>query len=111
MLKQLLAVILAGTAVGIADALIKKTTVSGNFTSALKNPWMIAIILLYVVQILFFWYVFINGWKLGIVGNIQMLFYSMTVVLSGFLIFGETLSMVQGTGIVFALVAVVLMSL
>lgn len=111
MIKQLLAVILAGTAVGVADAIIKKTAVSGNFISALKNPLIIVVLLLYLVQIIFFLYVFMHGWKLGILGNVQMLFYSITVVLSGFLIFGETLSLVQMAGVALALVAVILMNL
>lgn len=111
MIKQLLAVILAGMAVGVADALIKKTAISGSFISALKNPLMIAVLLLYVIQIIFFLYAFIHGWKLGILGNIQMVFYSITVILSGFLIFGETLSLTQTLGIILAIIAVILMNL
>ena len=72
---------------------------------------MIAVLLLYVAQILFFLYIFINGWKLGIVGNLQMVFYSITVVTIGLLIFGETISWVQGIGIIFALIGVILMNL
>lgn len=111
MIKQLLAIILAGIAVGIADVFIKKAAVSGSFVSALKSPLMIAVLFLYLIQIIFFLYVFIHGWKLGILGNIQMLFYSITVVLSGFLIFGETLSLIQMAGVILALVAVILMNL
>jgi drug/metabolite transporter (DMT)-like permease len=107
---QLLAVIIAGVAVGIADALIKKTSLSENFWMAFKNPWMVAIILLYVVQIGFFIYVFVHHWKLGIVGNLQMLFYSLTAVLIGYLIFKESLSVTQIIGIGLAIVAVFLIN-
>lgn len=107
---QLLVIILAGIAVGIADALIKKTALKGSLWLALKSPWMLIILLLYFIQVVFFVYVFTHGWKLGVVGNAQMVFYSITVVLTGILIFGETLSLTQGIGIGLALVAVVLMN-
>ena len=72
---------------------------------------MVIILLLYFAQIIFFAYVFAYQWKLGIVGVIQMVFYSITVVLAGLLIFGETLSFVQGIGIGLALIGIVLMNL
>ncbi len=108
---QLTLIILAGVAVGVADALIKKSGVSGGLWLAIQNPWMIAVLLLYMLQILFFIYIFINGWKLGIVGNLQMVFYSITVVTLGLLIFGEKISWVKGLGIVLALIGVILMNL
>ena len=105
------AIILAGIAVAIADALIKKIAVSGSFLTTVKNPWMTAILLLYFAQIVFFIYVFNNNWNLGIVGNLQMVFYSLTVVLTGFLMFGEILTTLQFIGIGLALVGVILMNL
>jgi len=105
------AIILAGIAVAIADALIKKTTLTGGFWSALKSPLMITIILLYIAQIIFFIYVFMNDWNLGVVGNLQMVFYSIGVVSIGIFFFGESLSLLQGIGIVFALIGVVLLNL
>ena len=108
---QIGAVILAGIAVAIADALIKKTSTSANFLDAIKNPFMLLVILLYLFQILFFVYVFMNRWNLGIVGNLQMVFYSLSVVLMGLLFFGETITLVQGIGIVLALIGVVLINL
>ena len=50
------AIILAGIAVAIADALIKKTAVSGNFLMAFRSPWMVAVLLLYIAQVVFFLY-------------------------------------------------------
>ena len=103
------AIVLAGLAVAIADALIKKTSVQGDLWLAFKNPWMVAVVTLYILQILFFVYVFMNDWQLGIVGNLQMVVYSLTVVITGLLFFGETISLIQGIGIILALVSVVLM--
>ena len=110
-LTQLFAVILAGLAVAIADALIKKTSATGSFWLAFKNPLMIAIFLLYFVQVIFFVLVFMHGWKLSIVGNMQMVVYSVTVVLIGLLFFGEKLSLVQGVGILLGLIGIILMNL
>ena len=105
------AIILAGIAVAIADALIKKTAISGNFATAFKNPLMLLVLFLYLVQVAFFVYVFVNNWDLAIVGNLQMVFYSITVVLIGLLIFGETLTLIKGIGIAIALIGVILMNL
>jgi len=105
------AIILAAIAVAIADALIKKTSLSGSFLLAIKSPWMIAVIGLYLLQIFFFIYVFMNNWDLGIVGNLQMVFFSLSVILLGFFAFGETLSTIQFLGIGLALVGVILMNL
>lgn len=51
-----------------------------------------------------------NGWNLGIVGNLQMVFYSIAVILIGLLAFGETITITQGVGILFALIGVVLIN-
>ena len=105
------AIVLAAIAVAIADALIKKAALSGSFLGAIKSPWMIAVIVLYLAQIFFFIYVFINNWDLGIVGNLQMVFFSLSVILIGFLAFGETLTAIQFVGVGLALVGIVLMNL
>jgi len=107
---QLSAIILAGVAVAIADAIIKKISVSSSFWLAFKNPWMLAIILLYLAQIIFFVYVFMNKWNLGFVGVLQMVFYSVTVVLVGLLYFGENITLLQGIGMIFALIGIVLIN-
>lgn len=104
------AIILAGIAVAIADALIKKSASSTNIIGAFKNPLMLLIITLYLVQIVFFVYVFTNNWELGIVGNLQMVFYSISVVLMGLLFFGESITLVQGIGIFLALIGVILIN-
>ena len=108
---QLGAIILAGIAVAIADALIKKTSINNNFWLAFKNPLMLLVIFLYVIQVFFFVYIFMNKWNLGIVGNLQMVFYSISVVLIGVLVFGEKLTLIHIIGIIFALIGVILINL
>lgn len=108
---HIIAIILAGLAVAIADMLIKKTSVSGDYLLVFKNPLMLGVLLLYLAQIAFFVYVFINNWQLGVVGNLQMVFYSIGVVLLGVFAFGESLSIIQYFGIGLALVGVILMNL
>ena len=108
---QLFTIILAGIFVGIADALIKKVSLAGSFGAALTNPWMLAIILLYLGQIILFIYVFINKWGLGSVGVLQVVFYSFTVIITGMLFFGEAMSLLKGTGIAFAIIGVILMNI
>ena len=110
-LLQILTIILAGISVAIADVFIKKIAISGGFWLVMKSPWMIAILLLYFAQIVFFAYVFTHEWNLGIAGNLQMAFYSITVVLSGILIFGQNISSIQGIGILLTLIGVILMNI
>lgn len=109
-LSQLLIIIVAGISVGVADALIKKTALSGNFISAIKNPLFIVILLLYFVQVVLLIYIFTHNWNLGIVGNLQVVFYSITIILAGLLFFKETISWIQGIGIAMALIGVILMN-
>jgi multidrug transporter EmrE-like cation transporter len=104
-----IAVILAGIAVAVADAIIKKVATK-DVWSAFKDPWMIAIILLYITQVVFFMYVFGKGLELGLVGNMQMAFYSITTVLLGLFVFGESLSWVQITGIGVSLAGIIMMN-
>ncbi|MDD5731353.1 MAG: hypothetical protein PHU42_00435 [Patescibacteria group bacterium] len=107
---QPIVIILAGVSIGVADFLIKKIALKGGFLLALKDPWMIAIIVLYFIQIAFLFYVFRNQGKIGIVGNLQMVFYSLTVVILGLVVFGEKISIVQGVGILLAVIGAILMS-
>jgi len=108
---QLGIIILISISVGIADALIKKVAVSGDVWQALKNPLTILILILYVSQMFFLFYIFRHQWKLSIVGNLQMIFVSLTVVLAGMLIFGEKISILQGVGIVLGLIGIILMNI
>ncbi len=108
---QLSAIIIAGISIGVADALIKKIGLAGNFLSAIFSPWMIGVLILYLAQILLFVYIFISKWDLGMVGVFTAVFYSITMVLIGLLFFGENISIIRGLGIVFAIIGVVLMNI
>ena len=110
-LNQAIIVILAGIAVAIADGMIKKAAVGTSFTDALENPLMIAVVALYIVQILFFTYVFVNGWQLGVVGVLQMVAYSAFVILTGVFIFKESFTTTQYIGFVLAVGGAVLINL
>ncbi|MBI4095083.1 MAG: hypothetical protein HY435_02745 [Candidatus Liptonbacteria bacterium] len=103
--------ILAVSAVAIADALLKKAAVGGGgFTEALKSPLMIGAILLYLFQIFFFTYIFVAGWKLSIVSILQTGLYALITLTAGVLFFGESLNTVQITAIVLTLTGVVLLN-
>lgn len=110
-LNQSIIVILAGIAVAIADGMIKKTAIGVSLTDALKNPLMIGVVFLYLVQIAFFTYVFVNGWQLGVVGVLQMVAYSAFVILTGIFVFKESFTVTQYLGFVLAVSGVVLINL
>lgn len=109
-LIQFLLVICSGIAIGLADFLIKKITLNASFWEALKEPWILGILLLYVTQIIFFVYVFAHGWKLGMVGVVQMVTYSIFVILAGIFYFGESFSTIQYIGFILALISVILIN-
>jgi len=108
---QIFALVLAGLTVGVADALIKKASLTEGLLATFKDPLMLIIIPLYIAQVLFFIYVFKHNWSVGIAGNVQIVFYSLTVIISGFLIFGEKISPIQGVGVGLALTGIILMNL
>ncbi len=110
-LNQAIIVILAGIAVAIADGLIKKAAIGVSFTDALKNPLMLGVVFLYLVQIAFFTYVFTNGWQLGIVGVLQMVAYSGFVILTGVFVFNESFTVTQYMGFILAISGVILINL
>lgn len=103
---------IAGASVGFADYFIKKAAVNTNsLFEALKNPYILIAVLLYLLQIVLFSYVFVKKWDLGIVGILQMIIYSAIVIITGTLFFHERISLLQGVGIGFALVGAILMNL
>lgn len=110
-LNQAIIVVFAGIAVAIADGIIKKTTIGVSFTDALKNPLMIGVLFLYLIQIAFFTYVFVNNWQLGAVGILQMVAYSVFVMMTGVFIFKESFTMTQYLGFVLAVSGAVLINL
>lgn len=110
-LLQMLFIILAVIAVAVADAFLKKASDEGSMHRAFQSPWMIGAVLLYLFQILFFTYMFIAGWELSVVGSLQTVFYALVVLLAGIFIFRETLTLVQGVGILFAIGGIILINL
>ncbi|HEX9982425.1 MAG TPA: hypothetical protein VGF69_04100 [Thermoanaerobaculia bacterium] len=105
--SRLIAMVLAGVFVALADALLKKIAVDDR--RVLANPWMLAVVLLYVGQIAFFLYVFFRRMELGIAGNLQMVAYSVATVLLSVGWFREKLTAGQMVGIGLAVVGSVLM--
>lgn len=108
---QVFSIILAGISVGVADTLIKKVSLTGNFWSVFLNPLMALIVFLYLCQIALFIHIFKYNWHLGIVGNLEVVFYSLTLIIIGIIFFGENISLIQGIGIGLALIGVILMNI
>ena len=103
--------ILAVSAVAIADAFLKKAATSGGgLIGALKSPWTIGAILLYLFQIFFFTYIFVSGLKLSLVSILQTGLYALITLTAGLLVFGKSLSAIQITGIIVTLAGVVLLN-
>lgn len=102
--------ILAVVAVAIADVVLKRAANTDSFLQAVKSPWMLGAILLYLFQILFLTYAFVIGWKLSIVGSLQAVVYAVVVVVAGVFYFRETLSPVQIVGLILAIGGSILVS-
>ncbi|MCX6078561.1 MAG: hypothetical protein NTW32_03415 [Chloroflexi bacterium] len=102
-------IILAVTAVAVADVLLKKAANSSQ-VNTLKSPWLYMAIGLYLLQISIFTIAFIAGWKLSIIGALQTALYALIVLLSGAILFHESLTRVQVAGILLAFGGVVLIN-
>ena len=103
--------IVAVTAVGIADVFLKKAAVAEvGFMASLRSPWMLAAIVLYLVQILLFTYIFEHGTKLSLVGIMQTGLYAIITLGAGILYFNETLTSVQIMGIIFTITGIILLN-
>jgi len=104
------AVLLAVMAVAIADVLIKKAATGGTLWSALRSPWLLGAVGLYLFQIVVFTITFHAGWKLSIIGILQTALYALIVLSAGVLFFHESLTRSQMIGVLLAIVGVVLMT-
>ncbi len=109
-LFQLGLIFFSGILIAIADSIIKKITLGGSFTQAFFHPWMIAVYVLYLVQIAFAVLVFVYQKELGIYSNLFLVFYSVSTVAIGYFFFKEHLSLIQYAGVALALVGVYLMN-
>ena len=68
---QWIVIFLAVISVAIAECYVKKAAAHGNLLDAFASPWFIGSASLYFVQISFFIYAFLAGWKLSIIGALQ----------------------------------------
>lgn len=111
-LLEILLIVIAVSAVAIADVFEKKIAVNvSSFWTAIRNPLMIAVVMLYLLQIAIFLYVFVKKAELGTLGVIQTALYAVIVIGSGVLFFNEHISLLQGFGIGLAIIGVVLINL
>ena len=106
----LAAMFVSALLIAMADSLIKKISLGSTLSAVATNPWMILICVLYFVQIMIAAYVFINRGELAVYANLFIIFYSILMVLSGVLLFRESLSLLQIAGIVLALLGAVLLN-
>ena len=95
----------------IADSLVKKISDGQNFLSVIRNPWMLLVYGLYLVQIIFAIFIFILKGELAIYTNLFIIFYGVFGVIIGVLFFQEGLTTVQMLGIALGLAGAVLMNL
>lgn len=102
--------ILAVSAVAIADVFLKKTQTLGSMSKAISSPWMLIAVVLYLVQIFFFTYLFVSGVKLINVGIMQTVLYATIVVVSGVIFFGESMTSLQIAGIFLAVLGVIFLN-
>ena len=94
----------------VADVLLKRAAVGGNFEQALRSPFLWSAIALYLFQIVFFLYAFVAGWKLSAIGVLQTALYALIVLAAGVLLYRETLTPGQLLGTVLAIGGVVLIT-
>lgn len=104
------AVFLSALLVAVADAVIKQTTLTGNFLSALLSPWILLICTLYFLQVLLALYIFLNRGDLAVYGMLFNVFYSIAMILLGVLVFKEHITMWQSVGIALALAGTMLIN-
>jgi len=103
-------VVTTAVLIAVADSLIKKSGMAGDFWGVLLSPWMIGVFILYFLQILITLYIFLNRGELAVYANLFVAFYSIFTILIGVFVFKENLSLVQGFGIFIALIGVFLIN-
>ena len=103
--------LVAVSAVAVADILLKKAAVGeAGLVGALKSPWVLGAVLLYLLQIFLFLLAFESHAKLSWVGVMQTGIYACITLGAGFLYFGESLTAVQTVGVVCTIIGVVLLN-
>ena len=110
-LFQIILLIVATSAVAVADIFLKEAQSYGTMARALMSPWMAGAVVLYVAQIIIFTYLFISGTKLSSLGVIQLAFYAAIVLAASVFLFKETATPLQLAGVVLALTGVLLLNI
>ncbi len=95
----------------VADSFIKQISAGQSFISIMKNPWMVLVYALYLIQIFFAILIFIFEGELAIYSNLFIVFYGILGICIGLLFFKEHLGVVQMIGICLGLIGAVLMNL
>jgi drug/metabolite transporter (DMT)-like permease len=108
---NLLWIFLTALLVVIADSLIKEVSLKGGFIAALLNPWMLAVLLLYFIQIIIAIVVFENKGELALYVILYDVFYALMGVIIGIVFFEEKLSLVQIIGGALAIIGAILLNL
>jgi len=103
--------ILAVSAVAIADVLLREAQPLGSLSKALTSPWVLGAIVLYLFQIIIFTYLFVSGEHLLNVGLVQVALYEFIVVIAAVMLFKETLTTMEAIGALFAVIGIVLLNL
>ena len=109
-LIHLILIVLAVLALAVGDVFLKKAALETSLWRALKSPWMVGALALYLYQIIFVTYFFFVGWELSIVGTLQAAVYGLVVVIVGIFYFEETLTPTQTVGVVLAFSGVILLN-
>lgn len=107
---QWIVIFLAVISVAVADVMLKKAATHGNLLDALASPWFFGAAGLYFLQISFFIYAFLAGWKLSVIGALQTALYAIIIIVAGVFLYKETLSWNQMAGVFLALSGVVLIN-
>lgn len=109
-LGQSLFILLAVIAVAVADVFLKKATHQNDLSTALSSPWLFMAIGLYLLQIVIFTIAFVSGWKLSLIGALQTALYAVIVLVSGVLLYNESLTRLQLVGVLMAIGGVILIN-
>ena len=107
---QTISILLAAIACALADIFLKKATIESNLAKALRSPWLLAAIGLYMLQIYIFMVAFVAGSKLSIIGTVLTALYALIITVAGVLFYKERLTHPQVLGIVLAIGGVVLIN-
>ena len=94
---------LAMIAVAVADVFLKRATAAGDLNAALRSPWLVGAVALYLFQIGVFMFAFLDGWKLNLIGSLQIALYDCVVLAASLLLFREPISSRQMIGLALAL--------